>query len=401
MEKDKVLYTAGIFAKKAGITLKTIHHYHKEGLLCPSGYNEAGYRLYSDEDFQKLQKILTLKFIGFSLEEIKELIKSDYLKNNVRESLNMQMDIIDEKINHLVLVKKAINEAELMMDNESSIDWTKFTNIIKIINTEKIWLNQYKNSANLSARISLHDLFSTNKYGWHKWFYDQLGLCEDMTVLELGCGNASLWLRNIDKIPKNCKITLTDISEGMLDDARKNLGDYSKNFNFNRVDAQNIPYEDSSFDVVIADHIFYHISDKQKALSEIKRVLKPKGCLYLSTIGKNHLIELRELLKEFKSNIVIAQSDFAEDFGLENGEAQISKYFDTTELLRYEDSLIVSEIEPIINYLYSTTGNSKEILVGENLKSFKSFVESKMKVTGDIFITKDTGVFKAYSKNNK
>lgn len=398
MGKDKVVYTAGIFAKKAGITLKTIHHYHKEGLLCPSGYNDAGYRLYSDEDFQKLQKILTLKFIGFSLEEIKELIKSDYLKNNVRESLNMQMDIIDEKINHLVLVKKAINEAELMMDSESSLDWTKFTNIIKIINTEKIWLNQYKNAANLSARISLHDLFSTNKYGWHKWFYDQLELCEDMTVLELGCGNASLWLRNIDRIPKNCKITLTDISEGMLEDARQNLGDYSKKFNFNQADAQNIPYEDNSFDVVIADHIFYHISDKQKALSEIKRVLKPSGCLYLSTIGKNHLIELREVLKEFKSNIVISQSDFSEDFGLENGASQISNYFNTIDLLMYEDSLIVSEIEPIINYLYSTTGNSKEVLVDENLKNFKRLVEIKMKATGSIFITKDTGLFKAYSK---
>lgn len=398
MEKDKAVYTAGIFAKKAGITLKTIHHYHKEGLLCPSSYNEAGYRLYSDEDFQKLQKILTLKFIGFSLEEIKELIKSDYLKNNVRESLNMQMDIIDEKINHLVLVKKAINEAELMMDNESILDWTKFTNIIKVINTEKIWLNQYKNAANLSARISLHDLFSTNKYGWHKWFYDQLDLCDDMTVLELGCGNASLWLRNINRIPKNCKIILTDISEGMLEDARQNLGDYSKKFNFNHTDAQNIPYEDNSFDVVIADHIIYHISNKQKSLSEIKRVLKPNGYLYLSTIGKNHLIELRELLKEFKSNIVIAQSDFAEDFGLENGATQISNCFNTIELLRYEDSLIVSEIEPIINYLYSTTGNSKEVLVDENLKNFKKLIENKMKATGSIFITKDTGVFKAYSK---
>ena len=398
MEKDKVFYTAGIFAKKAGITLKTIHHYHKEGLLCPSSYNEAGYRLYSDEDFQILQNILTLKFIGFSLEEIKELVKSDHLKNDVRESLNLQMDIIDEKINHLVLVKKAINEAELMMDTESTLDWTKFTNIIKIINTEKIWLNQYKNSANLSARISLHDLFSTNKYGWHKWFYDQLGLCEGMTVLELGCGNASLWLRNIDRIPKNCKITLTDISEGMLKDARQNLGDYSKRFNFNQADAQNIPYEDNSFDVVIADHIFYHISDKQKALSEIKRVLKPKGYLYLSTIGKNHLIELRELLKEFKSNIVIAQSDFSEDFGLENGASQISNYFDGIELLMYDDSLIVSEIEPIIEYLYSTTGNSKEVLVGENLKNFKKFIENKMKATGSIFITKETGLFKVYSK---
>lgn len=219
-----------------------------------------------------------------------------------------------------------------------------------------------------------------------------------MTVLELGCGNASLWLRNIDRIPKNCKITLTDISEGMLEDARQNLGDYSKKFNFNKADAQNIPYEDNSFDVVIADHIFYHISDKQKALSEIKRVLKPKGYLYLSTIGKNHLIELRELLKEFKSNIVIAQSDFSEDFGLENGASQISNCFDCIDLLMYEDSLIVSEIEPIINYLYSTTGNSKEVLVGENLKNFKKFAQNKMQATGSIFITKETGLFKAYSK---
>jgi hypothetical protein len=64
----------------------------------------------------------------------------------------------------------------------------------------------------------------------------------------------------------------------------------------------------------------------------------------------------------------------------------------------YEDSIIVSEIEPIINYLYSTTGNSKEVLVDENLKNFKRLVENKMKATGSIFITKDTGVFKAYSK---
>jgi len=395
MEKDKPVYTAGIFAKKAGITLKTIHHYHKEGLLCPSSYNDAGYRLYSDEDFQRLQKILTLKFIGFSLEEIRQLMKSDYLNNNVRESLNLQMDIIDEKINHLILVKKAIKETESMMDNESSLDWTKFTNIIKVINTEKIWLSQYKNAANLSARINLHDLFSTNKYGWHKWCYDQLGLCEDMSVLELGCGNASLWLRNINRIPRNCKITLTDISEGMLEDARQNLGDYAKKINLNQVDAQSIPYEDHSFDIVIADHIFYHISDKQKALSEIKRVLKKDGYLYVSTIGKRHLIELKELLKEFNSNIVISQLDFSEDFGLENGESQIYHNFNSIELLKYEDSLIVTEIEPIIDYLYSTTGNSKEILVDEKLENFKKLIENKMKISGSIFITKDTGVFKA------
>lgn len=395
MEKNRIVYTAGVFAKKAGITLKTIHHYDKEGLLSPSEYNEAGYRLYSEEDFVRLQKILTLKFLGFSLEEIKQMIKSDRIQNNVKQSLAIQREIIDEKIKHLSLVKKAITEAENMIHESDDVNWNRFTDIIKVINMEKIWMNQYKNAANLSARIRLHDLFSTNKYGWHRWLFDQLGSLSGLKVLELGCGNASLWVRNSDRIPKDCDITLTDLSEGMLEDAKQSLNDYPENFTFSVVDAQNIPFADNSFDMVIANHMLYHVSDRPKTFSEINRVLKPGGSLYASTIGKKHLFELKQLLKEFHPGIIISESDFSEEFGLENGSAQLSAFFNDVELLRYEDSLVVTDAAPLVGYVCSTTGNTKQLIVNEKLSDFKKFVNNRMESDGHVFITKDTGVFKS------
>jgi ubiquinone/menaquinone biosynthesis C-methylase UbiE/DNA-binding transcriptional MerR regulator len=395
MGNDKKLYTAGIFAKKAGITLKTVHYYHKEGLLVPSEYNEAGYRLYSELDFEKLQKILTLKFIGFSLAEIKQMIKSDYLQNNAKESFSMQRDIIDEKIKHLSLVKKAIDEAEARIDSQEILDWKGFVNIIKVINMEKIWMNQYKNATNLSSRIQLHDMFSINKYGWHRWFYDQLEFKNGIRILEIGCGDASLWERNLDRLPEGCDIILTDISEGMIEDAKKKLGGCNNEFKFEAADAQKLPYEDNSFDIVIANHMLYHVPNRKKAFCEINRVLKVGGVIYSSTIGKNHLKELKNLLKEFNPKIIISETDFSEEFGLENGDLELSDWFAEVVLKRYEDYLIVTEVQPLIDYVCSTTGNTKEFIIGENLNVFRKFLEDKMLESKHIYISKDTGVFKA------
>lgn len=76
-DTSKKLFTTGEFAKKAGVTIRTLRYYDKIGLLVPSSHNELGHRLYSKEDFGKLQKILTLKFIGLSLEDIANIMKYD------------------------------------------------------------------------------------------------------------------------------------------------------------------------------------------------------------------------------------------------------------------------------------------------------------------------------------
>lgn len=392
MHKGFKGYTSGIFAKKAGVTQKTIHHYDKEGLLSPSGYSEAGYRLYTEKDFEKLQKILTLKYVGFSLEEIRHMIERDEVENDIKRSLAMQKELIDEKINHLKLVKRAIIEADTMLEAGEEFKWNSFVNIINMIDIEKVWMQQYKNSSNLAARIKLHDKFSTNKQGWFFWFFDLLGLNSGESILELGCGNASLWLRNVDRIPKNCKITLTDVTSGMVEDAKKNLGDYKNRFIIGEADAQSIPYMDDSFDVVIADHMFYLIGDRKKALSEINRVMKPGGRLYISTIGSTHLKELKQLLTSFKTGLQLSDIDFSEEFGLENGGGQIDEFFSNNRQVRYHDSLEISEVEALVDYVASTSGNAGQLLQHKR-SDFEDFIKDILRKTGKIKISKDTGVF--------
>src|SRR4051794_37158323 len=72
----KKSWKIGELANETGLTVRTLHHYDQIGLLKPSAETEGGHRLYSTADVEQLQKIVTLKQLGFSLERIKEAIAS-------------------------------------------------------------------------------------------------------------------------------------------------------------------------------------------------------------------------------------------------------------------------------------------------------------------------------------
>lgn len=393
-ENENTLFTTGEFAKKAGVTLRTLRYYDKIGLLKPNCHNDLGHRLYSKQDFGRLQKILTLKFIGLSLDDISNIMKQDINDQDFKKSLEIQKSIMEEKIQHIQMVIKSIDETVHMLDKSNVLNWDKFINIINIINIDKKWSEQYENASNLKARIRIHELFSTNKQGWMNWFFDQMQVPENAHILELGCGDGSLWEKNSNYIPSSWNITLTDFSNGMLEDAKKNLGVKSQRFKFQIIDAQNIPFESCSFNVVIANHMLYHVTDREKAFSEIHRVLKPNGYFYASTVGKNHMKEMREILSRFNSESITTKSwDSTESFQLENGLGQVSKWFKEVKLNRYNDSLVVTHPIPLIDYIFSMPGNTKEIFTDEKLQQLIDFLQKEIKETGGIYITKDTGFF--------
>ncbi|MGH4137144.1 MerR family transcriptional regulator [Clostridium sp.] len=388
-------FTIGEFSEKAGVTLRTLRYYDKIDLMKPSSYNAAGHRLYSNQDFARLQQILTLKFIGFSLYEIKKITENDVTDENFVKSLEIQKKIMKQRAAHTFKVIKAIDEA-IDMENKENISWDKFTNIINVINSDKKLLEQYENASNLRARINIHEMFSVNKYGWMRWYFDELTLPKHSKILELGCGDANLWKKNIDRIPVDLDITLSDVSKGMLSDAKINLGKKAENFMFQIIDGQDIPYEDCSFDIVIANHMLYHVDDIDSALSEIFRVLKPGGYLYCSTVGQNHMIEIRDIMSKFKSETMdIKSSDITSRFKLENGQEKLKKWFHNIEMKRYEDNLIVTEAVPIIDYMFSMPGNVRESFNSERLNRLNKYLKDKIATEGGIYITKDTGFFKA------
>src|SRR5947207_15711345 len=89
------LYRASEFAELAGVTVRTLHHYDRLGLLKPSGRTAAGYRLYGERDFARLQQIITLKFIGFPLNQIKKLL--DRRDFDLAKIFRFQQQIMEEK----------------------------------------------------------------------------------------------------------------------------------------------------------------------------------------------------------------------------------------------------------------------------------------------------------------
>ncbi len=252
--------------------------------------------------------------------------------------------------------------------------------------------DQYRDSSNLDARVVIHQRFSTNPYGWFKWVFDTLlKLPENAKILELGCGHGLLWKENISRIPDGWNITLSDLSSGMLDAAWRNLVVSGRAFQFKEIDAQSIPFEDETFDAVIANHMLYHVPDRPKAIAEIKRVLKPNGHLFATTIGQNHLKEMANWIR-----CVSLGSDF-ESFGspftLENGLEQLKQFFAQVTLSRYPDRLQVTEVKPIIAFILSTSHAAE--IVEEELAKLEIELEQERKEKGMIFIQKDSGLFEA------
>ena len=374
-------YKTGQFAKLANVSERTIRYYDKIGLLKPSFVMENGYRQYSDLDLLKLQKILSLKHLGFSIEEIFPMVMDN---TNLKESFELQIDLIEDKISHLQSLKDALKRASQTPD----LSWNMILSLVQLSNEETNIIEQYKNAKNLNDRISLHEKYSTNKQGWFNWLFNQIDFSRVNRLLELGCGNGKLWQENRIDL-RNREIFLSDISEGMVEEVRNKLG---TDFNCIVADAEKIPFKDEYFDSIIANHVLFYLNDLNLGLKEIDRVLKSDGILYCSTYGKNHMKEITEIVQNFDSRISLSNHSLYDIFGLENGESILKEYFFNIQRMDYKDSLEITESKPLIDYIMSCHGNQNEIL-GPRLNEFKEYIEELLENNGKIVVTKQAGLF--------
>jgi DNA-binding transcriptional MerR regulator len=136
-------YKTAEFARLAGVTVRTLHHYDRLGLLKPSGRTAKGYRLYGERDFARLQQIVTLKFIGFPLKQIKNILKRGSF--DLAKELRSQREIIVEQRRRLELAVKAIEKVEGVLASTDEPDWEVFAEIIEVINMQNdmTWTDTY------------------------------------------------------------------------------------------------------------------------------------------------------------------------------------------------------------------------------------------------------------------
>ena len=389
-ESGGAYYSSGEFARMAQITVRTVRYYDKQNILKPSLVTPTGARFYTEEDFARLQQIMLLKYLGFSLEDIRELTVNDSDYSYLEHSLEQQQNLVRDRIEQLQLVEQAIGETVTEIRQQQNVDWNRMRELIHLTGMENSLKAQYRNSTNISARIRLHRLFSSNKQGWFPWIYEQCQITEGMKILELGCGNGRLWIENKAKLPADCEIILSDISEGMIRDVRREQSLQDDRFSFAAFDCHAIPYEDASFDLVTANHVLFYCKDVDRVCSEVGRVLKPGGRFVCGTYGVAHMQEVSRLVTQFDDRITLSGENLYEHFGKENGAQALAPYFAEVDWQQYEDALIVTQAEPLIEYVLSCHGNQNQYIL-EKYNKFRKYVEGQIR--NGYTITKDAGIF--------
>lgn len=165
---------------------------------------------------------------------------------------------------------------------------------------------------------------------------------------------------------------------------------------FEVADARNLPHPGASFDAVVANHMLYHVTRLDDALSEICRVLKPGGVLYATTVGKGHMRQLGDLLQEFAGSSDAWEDTVPDTFLIDDGAERLSPWFSKVKLRHYEDGLRITEADAVVAYAASIVGDT--ILAGTHLARFRHFVEQRLAQLGAIRVTKVTGLFEAIKR---
>lgn len=122
--------TVGEAAKKMNVTVRTLQYYDKEGLLSPSAESEGGRRLYTDKDLVMLHQIISLKSLGFSLDDIKQRLISLETPADVANALTEQADDIRQKIKHLKDSLSAIEQLKTEVLQMQTVNFKKYADII-------------------------------------------------------------------------------------------------------------------------------------------------------------------------------------------------------------------------------------------------------------------------------
>ncbi|HEY5093965.1 MAG TPA: MerR family transcriptional regulator [Candidatus Eremiobacteraceae bacterium] len=187
---------AGEFAKLAGVTVRTQHHYDRLGLLSPGTRSEAGYRLYGDADLAHLQHIAALKFLGLPLQRIKALLAQS--PTDLAATLKLQRRLLSDKRSQIDAALLAIERAErAIAGSDGQPDRGSLRVILEVLTMHKNmeWVKKYYSDEQLADLATRDDpaLRSQAEGDWAKLIADAEASLGEDPAGERGQAIAARW----------------------------------------------------------------------------------------------------------------------------------------------------------------------------------------------------------------
>ncbi|MBB4824709.1 DNA-binding transcriptional MerR regulator [Sporosarcina luteola] len=136
---ETVLYSIGEFAKKSGVSIRTLRYYDSIHLLQPSNFTEGGHRLYDTDDLHLLQQIQALKFLRFPLKEIKEMVERKRVPRDVMTaSIEYQQRSFEAQLNEIKEILANLEQLKRIVEEEPTVDVSVFSSMLHML----IWTNE-------------------------------------------------------------------------------------------------------------------------------------------------------------------------------------------------------------------------------------------------------------------
>lgn len=275
--------TSGEIAKKAGISQKAVRLYDEKGLLKPTDYSEGNYRLYDNESLLVLEKIIALKQIGFSLEEIRDnLVGSN--DSDILATLEEQIELMEAKRYELERATTRIKA--VIARSNGNPDWDDVAEILKSMQED-----QNRDDGHFFALDHTKD-----ELDWYVKIFRSLNVKSNERVLDLGCGFSKVWRNNWDDIPEGVKIDGYDLRGSWADDFENFVRDNSDKLAENtevKLYFEDVEAEDTwkhiqieeKYSMIIAHYVTDELKDAEKFIENAASMLTQDGVMSLNLFG--------------------------------------------------------------------------------------------------------------------
>lgn len=292
-----MLKTIGEVAERLGTTTRTIRYYEEKGLIAPREVSKAGYRLYSEDEIRLLELVLVLRQLGFTVPQILKFFEA--LLHNQESGINYTArKLIQQQLEQIKLEEERLQRVRATLeqiDFSLSINRESELPMIKAIGktlTKRSSLEQWQDKWNFDRLAETYDRSVANRrsrgYQPHENYEQVLSTAASLVshcklVCEVGIGTGNLAAR---LVKQGISVIGVDQSRQMLLRARQKLP---------RVELREgnflaLPLEDHQVDAVVTTYALHHLTDKdkQQAIDEMVRVVKPGGRI---VIGDNMFLD--------------------------------------------------------------------------------------------------------------
>lgn len=393
MEEKRM--TSGEIAKKAGVSQKAIRLYDEKGLLKPSDYSEGNYRLYDKEALLILEKIIALKQVGFSLEEIRENL---IVENNmgIRESLNRQLEIMEKKKQEIERTISCIKGMLARTDGEP--DWNHVAEIARTIQKDQ--------EADEGHFYALK--YTAEDRDWYERIYETLSIKENDRILDLGCGFGMLWRKNWRVVPAGVTMDGVDLSGSHADDFKnyvvKNRAElsggtqmtlYFQNVEENRLWEK--LQQGAKYTLVIAHYLMDFIKDRELLLSRIVDILEVGGMLSCNDVEtETEHVFWKNILEKAGVSTGFLDAKIAGTIR-EHDEfrAFLEKKFDTVEVVILSSNFRYESSEEGFERLCQKLSENKKYLL-EHKQKIVEVLDAMLYETGEITVEHDAVFWHCY-----